>query len=154
MCCPLSTSSPVSRSVNAVARPPSRAFASRTSTRAPRFVSRAAALSPANPAPTTMTSGAVSAIASIPQPLLEGDQRLPRLGHPHAFGEHVVASLLDPLQRLEVDGAHDLGRHEPLPIVWRPCVDRLLIEPPRPPAFELEQPPHGLGDDAGREVVD
>src|SRR3954452_3630028 len=134
MCCPLSTSSPVSRSVNPLARPPSRAFASRTSTRAPRFVSRAAALSPANPAPTTMTSGAVSAIASLPQPLLEGDQRLPRLGHAHAFGEHVVASLLDPMQRPEVDAAHNPGRRAPLPIVRMPCVDRLLIEPPRSPA--------------------
>src|SRR4051794_19457236 len=135
MCCPLSTSSPVSRSVNAVARPPSRAFASSTSTRAPRFVSRTAALSPANPAPTTTTSGRVTAIASIPQPLPQGDQRLAQFRHAHAFGEHVVASLLDALQRLEVDRPHDLGGDEALPIFGRAFVDRLLIKPARAPAL-------------------
>src|SRR5436190_1571155 len=113
MCCPLSTISPVSRSVNAVARPPSRLFASSTSTRAPRLARRTAALNPANPAPMTITSGAVTVILSAPQPLPERNQRLPRLRHPRPRGEHVVPAAFDALQRFEIHRSHDLGRDQP-----------------------------------------
>ena len=33
-------------------------------------------------------------------------------------------------------------------------VDRALVEVARAPALELDQPPHRLGDHAGREIVD
>src|SRR4051812_1264811 len=154
MCWPLSTSSPVSRSANAVARPPSRDRASRTSTRAPRRGNRTAALNPANPAPVRITSGALRSITSAPQPLPERDQRLARLRDTSAGREHVVPAALDPLQGFEIDRAHDFGGDQALPIGTRPRVNRPLIKLPRPPALELEQGPHRGRDDAGGENGD
>src|SRR3954470_23492585 len=139
MCWPLSTSSPVSRSAKAVARPPSRDRASSTSTRAPWPVSRTAALNPANPAPITTTSGPRRSITSAPQPLPQRDQRLARLRDASAGREHVVAAALDPLQGFEIDRAHVFGGARALPIGARPRVDPPLIKFPRPAALELEQ---------------
>src|SRR3954467_13884736 len=154
MCCPLSTSWPVSRSAKAVARPPRRDRPSSTSTRAPRWVRRTAALNPANPAPMTTTSGPLRSITSAPQPLPERDQRLARLRDASAGREHVVAAALDPLQGFEIDRAHDFGGDQALPIGARPRVDRPLIKFPRPAAPEFEQGPHRGRDDAGGEIVD
>src|SRR3954447_10197917 len=154
MCWPLSTRSPVSRSANAVARPPSRDRASSTSTRAPRRVRRTAALNPANPAPITTTSAVPGSITSAPQPLPQRDQRLARLRDTSAGGEHVVAAALDPLQGFEIDRAHDFGGDQTLPIGARPRVNRPLVKLARAPALELEQRPHRRGDDAGGEIVD
>src|SRR4051794_23248999 len=154
MCCPLSTSWPVSRSAKAVARPPRRDRPSSTSTRAPRWVRRTAALNPANPAPMTTTSGPLRSITSAPQPLPQGDQRLARLRDTSAGREHVVAAALDPLQGFEINRAHDFGRNQTLAIGARPRINRALVKLPRPPALELEQRPHRRCDDAGGEIVD
>src|SRR3954451_4038510 len=154
MCWPLSTSSPVSRSAKAVARPPSRDRASSTSTRAPRPVSRTAALNPANPAPITTTSGPRPSITSAPQPLPQRDQRLARLRDASAGREHIVAAALDPLQGFEIDGAHDFGRDQAFSIGAWPRVNRPLVKLARTPALELEQRPHRRRDDAGGEIVD
>src|SRR3954464_13217466 len=154
MCCPLSTSWPVSRSAKAVARPPRRDRVSSTSTRAPRWVRRTAALNPANPAPMTTTSGPLRSITSAPQPLPERDQRLARLRDASAGREHVVTAALDPLQGFDIDRAHDFGGDQALPLRTRPRVNRPLIKLPRPPALELEQRPHRRREDAGGEIVD
>ena len=64
-----------------------------------------------------------------------------------------MAVPLDPPQRLEVDGPHDLGRHQPPPILGRQRVLRALVEIARAAAFERYQLPDRFGDDPGGEVV-
>src|SRR5688572_2393403 len=182
MCWPLSTRSPVPGSVNAVARPPSPGRASTTSTRAPRSASAVAALNPAHPPPTTITSNDLSginqqwrrslsavALAKVdscpggtpepdrrqlgPRPDGERDSRAHELRHANHFAKDVVAALLDALEDLEVDTAHDLRRHQPAGLVVRHRLCGDGEELPRALAFVRQQPADLSGHAAGTQRV-
>src|SRR5688500_13185699 len=173
MCWPLSTRSPVPGSVNAVARPPSPGRASTTSTRAPRSASAVAALNPAHPPPTTITSNDLSGINRQwpvgrscpggtsepdrrqlgPRPDGERDSRAHELRHANHFGKDVVAALLDALEDLEVDTAHDFRRHQLAGLVVRHRLCGGGEELPRTLAFVRQQPADLSGHAAGTQRV-
>src|SRR3982751_5659054 len=99
-CWPLSTSSPVSRSMNAVARPPSSPRASSTRTRCPASASAVAADRPATPAPTT----AISNLALL------------------------TVARSDPRKDAAIDTPHDARRHQPARIApWQHGVGTAVI---------------------------
>ena len=103
--------------MNAVARPPSCGRASRTSDARAGSASAAAALSPAKPPPTTTTSERSEVGSSLPRrrprPGRRRNQRAPRPRDADDRGEDVVVAPLDAVEDRAVDGAHDLGGHEP-----------------------------------------
>ena len=110
----------------------------------PRLVRRTAALRPANAGADDddiEVSCDARFIMSGPDPLSERDQRLPRARHAGPRVEHIVAAALDALQRLEVDGSHDLSGHQPPAILGRQRGSRALVEVARAAALELDQPP-------------
>ena len=122
-CCPLSTRSPVAGSMNADARPPSDGRASSTSTRHLFSAKRVAALSPAKPAPMTMTCRQFrvsnSQKRSEPQP--KRDDGTLRTRYTNARAEDVVPVALDAFQNLEVDAAHDLRGNQTAGIFGGSC---------------------------------
>src|SRR5688572_11589104 len=168
-CWPLSTRSPVEGSTNADARPPGEGRASSTRTRTPFSARAVAALRPANPAPMTMTSLVNdSAARLLPclhpvfrssnseqclEPQAQGDHRALRPRHPDPRAENIVAPALDALQDLEVDAAHDLGRHETARILRRQVVGRAAIVVVRPLALEAKQIDDWWRQEAGPEVA-
>src|SRR2546421_343595 len=82
--------------------------ASHPNTRAPRFVRRTAALSPANPAPMITASYVASFTRDSPgDPLTKGDEQLRGTPKLDPAVEDIVAAALDAAERGEIDGAHD-----------------------------------------------
>ena len=76
-------------------------------------------------------------------------------GTPRRTREDVVAAPLDAPQRLEVHRPHDLGRHQPAPILRRPRLDRPPVELARPAALERDAAWRtGSRHPAGRQVLD
>src|SRR3954471_12126055 len=125
-CWPLSTSSPVSRSRNAVARPPSSPRASSTSTRSPASASAVAAANPAMPAPATAMSNGFMKRGEYACPSKRsaagdrgtgpgrrGDQRALRTRHADDAAEDVVVGRFDPAEDSAIDRTHDPRRDQP-----------------------------------------
>src|SRR5258705_2519194 len=115
-CCPLSTTLPVSGSIQDRARPPRYGLASRTRTRAPSWTRSVAAASPAKPPPTTMTSGLFSATAAIlgadlaQDPGAQRHAQLLQARYRDAAFEDPELPSFDPSQKFQVDGPHHLRR--------------------------------------------
>src|SRR5262245_60001968 len=84
-------------------------------------------------------------------PLFQRNDGLRRSWHPNDIRENVVATELDPIQGFVIDGPHDFGGYEPLPIFDRKRCRGSPIELTRSSAFVPNQLPHRLGHDAGAE---
>ena len=86
-------------------------------------------------------------------PQSQRDDRALRPRHADAFAEHIVTVALDASQDLEVDAAHDLGRHEAARVLRRQLFRSATIVAARPLALELQQLHDRRGQAAGSKVV-
>src|SRR3989441_156559 len=147
-CCPLSTTLPVSGSIQERARPPRWGRASRRRARAPFSARRVAAARPAKPPPTTMTSGLFPASPCIlrtdlaERPRAERHAELLEARNRDAALEHPELPAFDASQQPQIDGPHDLCGQEALPVGFGKETGRALkvqMGPRRLPPHERQE---------------